>query len=94
MFPPHALSADDAPTDHQDDAPDTPPVPTEYVTALELRDARREQSPSTGWRGVCVALGVDPDLTGEPRDATTRAAVYDSERPRRNRRRHALGVTT
>jgi hypothetical protein len=69
---------DEQTTDHADD--DT--------------DAHREQSPSTGWRGVCVALGVDPDLTGEPRDATTRAAVYDSERPRRNRRRHALGVTT
>lgn len=54
-------------------------------------DARRERSPSTGWRGVCLALGVDPDLTGEPRDETTRAAVYDPERSRRNRRKNARG---
>lgn len=90
----HYADKDEQAIDHHDDDTVDAPLPTEYVTALELRDAVRESPPSTGWRGVCLALGVDPDLTGEPRDETTRAAIYDSERSRRNRRKHAWGCTS
>jgi hypothetical protein len=66
-------------TSNTDDAPNT------------NHDAPAENTPSAGWREICHRLGVDPDATHPPADATTAAAVLDEDRPRRTRRKHAGG---
>lgn len=58
----------------------------------EYRDLN-EPSPSAGWRETCADLHVKPGRPA-PADPTTRDAVDDPRRPRRNRVKHALGVST
>jgi hypothetical protein len=69
-------------------------LPSTHATPPDDDRDLNEPSPSAGWREVCATLDVDPDVTGEPGDPTTRDAVDDPRRPRRNRVKHALGVST
>jgi hypothetical protein len=66
---------------------------TEPTTEFLPRDRDTEPSPSAGWRETCADLHVKPGRPA-PADPTTRDAVDDPRRPRRNRVKHALGVST
>lgn len=53
-----------------------------------------EASPSAGWRAVCVAMGVNPDVEADDIELDQLAAATDPSRSRREREKHALGVTS